>query len=229
MGCNRYSARNYRRAQGRGRGGNRPPTGGSGSTGGTRRQLAFDPSHARTLLAYYPDRIFTSGDAGTTWTSRLSGLSGAAPIAFDSTGRLVGWDRGRLYESLDDGATWQDTGADPADLPSVTGATSNGVLIGADTGLWRYPLTSAPSLLKSGTASSIATLGGEAVVLGADPAGLPWLGTVNDTEPSIALVALPPDVTSLSVTAGEVAINDSGALIAFSGRSSLIALATFIH
>ena len=188
--------------------------------------LAFDPSHARTLLAYYPDRIFTSVDAGTTWTSRVSSV---APITFDSTGRLVGWARGRLYESLDDGATWQDTGAGPADLPSVAGATSNGVLIGSATGLWWYPLTSAPSLVKSGLVFSIATLGGGAVVIGADAGGHPWLGTVNDTEPGVALVALPPDVASLSVTAGEVAVNDSGAFIAFSGRSSLIALATFIH
>jgi hypothetical protein len=188
--------------------------------------LAFDPSHARTLLAYYPDRIFMSVDAGTTWTSRLSGV---APIAFDSTGRLVGWDRGRLYESLDDGATWQDTGAGPADLPSVAGATSNGVLTGSATGLWWYPLTSAPSLVKSGTVFSIATLGGGAVVLGADAGGHPWLGTADDSQPGISLATLPADASALVVTGGQVAVNDSGAVIAFSGRSSLIALATFIH
>jgi hypothetical protein len=102
-------------------------------------------------------------------------------------------------------------------------------LLGTKDGLWWYPLDSAPSLVRLGPVLSIATLGNAALVLGADPAGRPWLGTVDDTQPGIALAELPPDAASLTVTTGEIAINDSGALIAFSGRSSLLALATFAH
>ena len=66
-------------------------------------------------------------------------------------------------------------------------------------------------------------------MLGADATGRPWLGTVNDSQPGISLATLPPDVASLKVTGGGVAANDSGAVVAFSGASSLIALATFVR
>jgi hypothetical protein len=188
--------------------------------------LAFDPAHTHTLIAYEAGVLYESPDAGLTWTSRRSS---ATPLAFDSTGRLVGWMAGHLLQSADDGASWQETGAGPAAMPTAAGATSGGVLIGAPDGLWWYPLHFTPSLVEPGIVLSIATLGNAAVVLGADSAGKPWLGTVDDTQPGIALVVLPPDAASLTITTGEVATNDSGALIAFSGRSSLIALATFIR
>ena len=188
--------------------------------------LAFDPTQAHMLLAYYPGRLYVSPDAGLTWTSRKSVVT---PLAFDSAGRLVGWAPGKLFESLDEGASWQQTGPGPLDAPTAAGATSNGALVGAKGGLWWYPLTAAPSLVRSGSVFSIATLGDGAVVLGADSTGRPWLGTVNDSEPGISLAALPPDVTSLKVTGGGVAANDSGAVVAFSGSSSLIALVGFVR
>ena len=103
------------------------------------------------------------------------------PLAFDPRGRLVGWSPGKLFESLDDGASWEETGPGPTDAPLAAGATPGGVLIGAEAGLWRYPLTAAAGLVRSGSVFSIAAIGEGAVVLGADPAGNPWLGTVNDS------------------------------------------------
>lgn len=188
--------------------------------------LAFDPAHARMLLAYYPGQLYMSSDSGLTWTSRRSAVT---PLAFDSAGRLVGWTSGKLFESLDQGASWQQTGPGPVDAPVAAGATASGVLMGAKDGLWWYPLTAAPSLVQSGRVFSIATLGDGAVVLGADPAGHPWLGTVNSSQPGISLAALPPDVASLQLAGGGVAANDSGAVVAFSGSSSLIALAGFVR
>jgi hypothetical protein len=186
--------------------------------------LAFDPAHARNLLAYYPGALYVSSDGGLTWISRKSGVT---PLAFDSTGRLVGWTPGKLFESLDDGATWQQTGAGPAGPPDAAGASANGVLIGAGDGLWWYPLTSAPSLVQSGRVFAIATLAEGAVVLGAYANGHPWLGTVDSAEPGITLASLSPDIASLQVTSGGVAVNDMGAVVAFAGSYSLLALATF--
>ena len=100
-------------------------------------------------------------------------------------------------------------------------------LIGMRAGLWWYPPTGAPSLVQSGSVYSIATLVDAAVVLGADSAGHPWLGTVSSTQPGITLAALPSDVASLQVTGGEVAVNDIGAAVAFAGPSSAIAFASF--
>ena len=47
--------------------------------------------------------------------------------------------------------------------------------------------------------------------------------------PGISLAALPAEVASLRITGGEVAVNDGGAAIAFSGPSSVLTLATFAH
>ena len=182
--------------------------------------LAFDPSRVHTLLASYPGRRYVSLDSGLTWASRQTTVT---PLAFDFAGRLVGWEAGKLFESSDDGASWTEMGPGPAVLPAAAGATSNGVLLGAEDGLWWYPSTAAPSLIQSGRVFSIATVGDGAVVLGADAAGHPWLGTVSSNEPGIALAALPPDMASLEITGGGVAANDSGAVVAFSGRSSTIA------
>ena len=188
--------------------------------------LSFDPARAHVLLAYYPGTLYTSTDSGASWTSRPSTV---APLAFDSTGRLVGWSAGILYESIDDGASWQATGPGPVDAPAVAGANSGGVLIGAKDGLWWYPSSSAASLVRSGSVFSIATLGDGAVVLGADSTGHPWLGTVDAATPGINLAALPPEVATLPVSGGSVAVNDAGAVVAFSGGSSAIALASFSH
>jgi hypothetical protein len=198
------------------------PTG----TGPRPSWLAFDPAHAHMLLAYDAGVLYTSPDAGQTWNSRRSSVT---PLAFDSTGRLVGWTPGHLLSSTDDGASWQETGSGPNTLPATAGATAGGALLGGKDGLWWYPLEAAPSLVKPGPVLAISTLGDAAVAVGVDSVGLPWLGTVNDSEPGITLSSLPPDATSLTITDAEVAINDSGAIVAFSGRSSLIALATFVH
>ena len=186
--------------------------------------LAFDPTQAHLLLAYYPGTLYRSADSGVTWTS---GASTVTPLAFDSTGRLVGWSPGKLFESLDDGATWRETGPGPTVAPIAAGATSAGVLIGSKEGLWWYPLTSAASLIQPGSVFSIATLADGAVVLGSDSAGHPWLGTVDSTMPGISMASMPPQVAGLRVSGGGVALNDSGAVIAFSGTSSAIAFAAF--
>ena len=186
--------------------------------------LSFDPARVHVLLAYYPGRLYTSPDSGASWTSRPSTV---APLAFDSTGRLAGWSAGILYESMDDGASWQATGPGPAEAPAAAGANSRGVLVGTKDGLWWYPDSSAASLVRAGSVFSIATLGDGAVVLGADSTGHPWLGTVDAATPGINLAALPPEVAALRVSAGSVAANDGGAVVAFSGSSSAIVLASF--
>ncbi len=188
--------------------------------------LAFDPARAHTLLAYAAGTLSTSIDSGTKWTARQSGV---VPLAFDSTGRLVGWTAGRLLESLDEGASWQETGPGPAERPDTAGATSSGVFIGAKDGLWWYPLTAAPSRLQSGSVFSIATLGDDALVLGADAAGRPWLGTANNANPGFSLTSLPTELAALQISGGEVAVNDSGAVVAFSGAASAIAFVTFLY
>ncbi len=188
--------------------------------------LAFDPARAHTLLAYAAGTLSTSMDSGTKWTARQSGV---VPLAFASTGRLVGWTAGRLLESLDDGASWQETGPGPADRPDTAGATSTGTFIGARDGLWWYPLTATPSRVQSGSVFSIATLGDDALVLGADAAGHPWLGTVNNANPGISLTSLPSELGALQISGGGVAVNDSGAVVAFSGSQSAIAFVTFVY
>jgi hypothetical protein len=201
-----------------------------GNLGGRPSWLAFDPSHAHTLLAYELGRLYVSPDSGLTWRSIGSRVT---PLAFDWMGRLVGWTPGQLYESSDDGASWQATGAGPADMPIAAGATPNGTLIGTQSGLWWYPLDAAPSLVTGGSIFSIASLGDGAVILGVDRTGRPWLATFDDGapdgQPGITLASLPPDASSLAVTAGEVALNNGGAVVALSGTSSLIALATFAN
>jgi hypothetical protein len=188
--------------------------------------LAFDPARSRALLAYAAGTLFTSPDSGTRWTARQSGVE---PLAFDSTGRLVGWTAGKLFESLDDGTSWQETGPGPVDRPATAGATSSGAFIGTPDGLWWYPLTAAPSRVQSGSVFSIATLGDDALVLGADSAGRPWLGTANNANPGISLTSLPPELATLQISGGSVAVNDSGAVVAFSGSASAIALVTFVY
>lgn len=186
--------------------------------------LSFDPARAHELLAYYPGTLYTSTDSGASWTSAPSTV---APLAFDSIGRLVGWSAGILYESMDDGASWRAIGPGPADAPAVAGANSGGVLIGAKDGLWWYPSSSTASRVRAGSVFSIATLGDGAVVLGADSSGHPWLGTVDAATPGISVAALPPEIAALEVSGGSVAVNDSGAVVAFSGSSSAIALVSF--
>ena len=186
--------------------------------------LAFDPAHPDTLLAVYPDLVFVSRDSGLTWASRKSA---ATPLAFDAAGRLVGWEPGRLLESSDDGASWQQTGVGPAVRPAAAGATATGVFLGTGGGLWWYPLTAGPSLIQSGSVFSVATLGDGAVVLGANPDGHPWLGTVSSSTPGIDLAALPTDIATLEIGGGGVAANDGGAVAAFAGHSSAIATIDF--
>jgi hypothetical protein len=186
--------------------------------------LSFDPARAHELLAYYPGTLYTSTNSGASWTSAPSPV---APLAFDSTGRLVGWSAGILYQSMDDGASWRATGPGPGEAPAVAGANSGGVLIGAKDGLWWYPSGSKARLGRAGSVFSIATLGDGAVVLGADSTGHPWLGTVDAATPGISVAALPPEIAALQVSGGSVAVNDSGAVVAFSGGSSAIALVSF--
>jgi hypothetical protein len=200
------------------------PLPGSPASGPT--WLAFDPGRAHTLLAYTAGTLSTSTDSGTKWTTRQSGVE---PLAFDSTGRLVGWTAGKLFESLDDGISWQETGPGPVDRPATVGATSSGAFIGTPDGLWWYPLTAAPSRVQSGSVFSIATLGDDALVLGADSAGHPWLGTANNANPGISLASLPPELATLQISGGSVAVNDSGAVVAFSGASSAITFVTFVY
>ena len=188
--------------------------------------LAFDPARAHTLLAYAAGTLSTSTDSGTKWTARQASVE---PLAFDSTGRLVGWTAGKLFESLDDGTSWQETGPGPVDRPATAGATSSGAFVGTPDGLWWYPLTAAPSRVQSGSVFSIATLGDDALVLGADSAGRPWLGTANNANPGISLTSLPPELATLQISGGGIAVNDGGAVVAFSGVSSAIALVTFVY
>ena len=188
--------------------------------------ISFDPSRSGVLLAYYPGRLYTSSDAGVTWTSRASTVR---PVAFDPRGRLVGWSQGELFELTDDGVSWRETGPGPTEAPVAAGATPAGVFLGMRTGLWWYPTGAAANLVRAGSVFSIAAIGDGAVVLGADPAGSPWLGTVNDAKPEISLAVLPPDLATLRVSGGSVAANDAGAIAAFSGDSSAIAIASFAH
>jgi hypothetical protein len=188
--------------------------------------IAFDPAHAHRLLAYYPGLLYTSSDSGTSWTSRTTAVT---PVAFDPNGRLVGWSSGKLFDSLDDGASWVETGPGPAEQPVAAGAFATGALIGTRDGLWWYPLTAVASRIQSGAVFSIATLAQGAVVVGADANGHPWLGTVDSSAPGISLAALPGDMASLQITDGQVAANDTGAVLALSGGNSILALATFAH
>ena len=188
--------------------------------------LAFDPDRAHTLLAYSAGTLSTSTDSGTKWTVRQSSV---VPLAFDSSGRLVGWTSGKLLQSSDGGASWQETGPGPVGRPATAGATSSGAFIGMPDGLWWYPLTATPSRVQSGSVLSIATLGEDALVLGADAAGHPWLGTANNANPGISLTSLPPELATLQISGGGVAVNDSGAVVAFSGVSSAIAFVTFVY
>ncbi|MGD0020079.1 MAG: hypothetical protein ABSD62_12560 [Candidatus Limnocylindrales bacterium] len=186
--------------------------------------LAFDPARAGSLLSFDAGVLYLSSDAGSTWTGRRSDVT---PIGFDSTGRLVGWTPGNLRESLDEGSTWRRTGPGPADRPDTGAATSSGALLGSKAGLWWYPLSASPGLIRAGSVYSMAAVGDGVVVLGADAGGHPWLGTVADTQPGISLATLPPELASLGITGGQVAANDSGAVIALSGPGSAVAFATF--
>ena len=186
--------------------------------------LAVDPARAGSLLFFDAGTLDVSANAGATWTSIRTDVT---PIAFDSDGRLVGWSPGNLLESLDEGSTWRRTGPGPTTPPDAGAATSTGVLLSSSTGLSWYPLSASPTLIRSGRVFSMATVGGGVVVLGADAAGHPWIGTVADTQPGMTLAALPPELALLIVAGGQVAANDSGAAIALSGSTSAIAFATF--
>ncbi|HEX7498481.1 MAG TPA: hypothetical protein VF344_08460 [Candidatus Limnocylindrales bacterium] len=188
--------------------------------------LAFDPAHAHTILAYSTGTLSLSADSGSKWTTRQSSV---VPLAFDSTGRLVGWTSGKLLQSIDDGASWQETGPGPTDRPAAAGATSTGAFIGGSDGLWWYPLTAAPGRLEPGSVFSIATMGDDALVLGADAAGRPWLGTAGSAVPGISLTSLPPELANLQISGGGLAANDGGAVVAFSGAASTIAFVTFVY
>jgi len=52
---------------------------------------------------------------------------------------------------------------------------------------------------------------------------------VDSSAPGISLAALPGDMASLQITDGQVAANDTGAVLALSGGNSILALATFAH
>lgn len=189
--------------------------------------LAFDPARAGTLLVYAAGVLYESSNTGETWTSRPCAV---VPIAFDSTGRLVGWSPGNLLESPDEGSTWRRTGPGPADKPDAAAATSKGTLLGSRTGLWWYPLAASPGgRIGPGTVYSMSALADGIVVLGADAGGHPWLATVADSQPGMSFATLPPELASLTIAGGQVAANDSGAAIALSGSTSAIAFATFVR
>ncbi len=188
--------------------------------------LSFDPTRAETLLTADGAHLFLSRDAGATWTTNRETV---APIGFDSTGRLFGWAPGELFESTDEGATWQQIGVGPAAQPIASTGLRGGVLVGGPDGVWWFPLNGEPSLVRAGSVFSIAPAGDGAVAVGSDGLGRPWLGTFSSTATALAFreASLPPGVASLHVSGGQVAANDSGAVVAFSGASSVIAFAGF--
>jgi hypothetical protein len=188
--------------------------------------LAFDPAHPGTLLAFEAGVLYLGSNSGAAWTSSRSNVT---PIGFDSTGRLVGWSPGNLLESADEGSTWRRTGPGPTEAPGVGAATSNGALLSTKAGLWWYPLSAAPTQIGTGPTFSMSALTDGIVVLGADVAGHPRLATVADGVPGMSPATLPPALASLTITAGQVAANDSGAAIALSGATSAIAFAKFVR
>jgi hypothetical protein len=190
--------------------------------------LAFDPTQIGTLLAAGDGRLFLSRDAGQTWESSPEAVT---PIGFDSTGRLLGWGPGALFESRDDGSSWQQVGAGPATQPTAGAAIAGGVLLGEADGMWWFPLDGSPSLVQPGSVFSVVPAGDGAVAMGSDALGHPWLGTLSlaSRDSVFRAVSLPPELATLPVTGGQVAANSNGAVVAFSGPSSLIAFATFAH
>ena len=66
-------------------------------------------------------------------------------------------------------------------------------------------------------------------MLGADAAGRPWLGTANNANPGFSRAALPPELASMQISGGGLAVNDSGAVVAFSGAASALAFITFVY
>jgi hypothetical protein len=188
--------------------------------------LAFDPTQAGTLLAAGDGRLFLSRDAGGAWTNSPETVT---PIGFDSTGRLLGWGPGALFESLDDSSTWQQVGVGPASQPTAGAAIEGGVLLGEPDGMWWFPRDGSPSLVVSGSVFSIASAGDGAVAVGSDALGHPWLGTFSlaAADSGFRAASLPPGLASLTVTGGQVAANSNGAAVALSGSISAIAFATF--
>jgi hypothetical protein len=188
--------------------------------------LAFDPAVAGTLLGAGDGRLLLSRDAGRTWTSSPEKV---VPLGFTATGRLYGWGPGAIFESGDDGASWQQVATGPASAPTAAAALAGGVLVGEPDGLWWYPLDGAPSLVQRGMVFSVTAAGDGAIAVGSDAASHPWLGTCSPgaAPASLATYPLPADVASLVVTGGDVAANSSGAAVAFSGSSSAIAFVAF--
>ncbi|MGZ6265932.1 MAG: WD40/YVTN/BNR-like repeat-containing protein [Candidatus Limnocylindrales bacterium] len=190
--------------------------------------LAFDPAQAGTILAAGDGRLFLSHDAGATWTGIRETVT---PIGFDTTGLLMGWGPGALFESRDDGSTWQQVGAGPATQPTAGAAIPGGVLLGEADGMWWFPLDGSPSLVKPGSVFSVTPAGDGAVAMGSDSLGHPWLGSFSlaSRDSPFRTSSLPPQLAKLPVTGGQVAANSTGAAVAFSGPSSLIAFVTFAH
>ncbi len=188
--------------------------------------LAFDPTQPGTLLATGDGRLFLSRDSGETWSSVSETVT---PIGFDSTGRLMGWGPGALFESRDEGSSWQQVGAGPATQPTAGAAVPGGVLLGEADGMWWFPIDGPPSLLQPGRVFSVVPAGDGAVALGRDGLGHPWLGTFSlaSMDSTFRAVTLPPELAALPVTGGQVAANSDGAVLAFSGPKSAVALATF--
>jgi hypothetical protein len=153
------------------------------------------------------------------------------PIGFDGQGHLLGWGPGALFESLDDGSSWQRIGAGPATQPTAGAAISGGVLLGEPDGMWWFPLDGSASLVRSGTVFSVTAAGDGAVATGSDALGHPWLGTFSLTtkDSAFRLASLPPELASLTVTGGQVAANSNGLVLALSGPKSAIALGSFAH
>jgi hypothetical protein len=195
--------------------------------GGTARWLAFDPGNAATLLAADGHTLFLSRDAGRAWST---GTETVAPLAFDASGRLFGWGAGSIFESLDDGTTWDEVAGGPSTQPAAAAALSGGLLLGGPDGLRWYPLDgSSPTLVQAGTVFSMAEVGDGAIVVGATSAGRPWLGaySIDAAVSPFALSPLPPEVRSLTVSGGQAAANSTGALVAFSAPSSAICFVAF--
>ena len=209
--------------------------------------LGYDPAHADTLVAAVGGVLSVSRDAGRTWSASTETV---VPIAFGPEGRLYGWGPGALFESLDDGGSWDRIGTGPAAPPSAGAAVPGGLLIGGTGGAWLYPIdvmsgmdgavstSGPPTLVQPGTVYSIATAGDGAVILGGDSSGHPWLGTwsARQADAPFSPISLPVELSGLTVAGGQVAANSAGAAVALIGgvpvaatSRSVILFATFAH
>jgi hypothetical protein len=188
--------------------------------------LAFDPANAGTLVIGGDSLLLVSRDAGRTWASTPEMV---APLGFDAGGRLYGWSPGVIFESTDDGMSWQPAGAGPATRPTAAAALAGGILLGGPSGLWWFPADGPATLLYAGLVYALAPAGDGAVAMGSDSIGRPWLGTysANATDTPFHTFSLPPQAQSMSIAGGQIAANNSGAAVVFAGSSSAIYFVDF--